>query len=219
MSPPRLKVCCLQDERELDLAVAAGAHLLGLVGRGLSGPEVIDDDRITHLARRAPPGAVAVLLTRDQDPAELVRRVVRTRVGVVQICDAVSPEVWAAVRRDAPGVRILQVVHVQGPEALEEAQRVAPHVDAVLLDSGTPQGPNPVYGGSGATHDWQISRQIVQATPGPVWLAGGLQAGNLAAAWATVRPFGVDLCSGVRRDGRLDAARLGAFVAAWRALG
>jgi phosphoribosylanthranilate isomerase len=216
---PRLKICCIQDEAEAALAVSVGADLLGLVGRGLSGPEVIDDDdRIAAIADAVPPGVVAVLLTREADPDALAAQVVRTRVGAVQICDAVPPAAWAAVRRAAPGVRILQVVHVGGPDALDDARAVAPHVDAVLLDSGTPQGATPAYGGTGKTHDWSISAAIVRAIDRPVFLAGGLTADNVAEAWATVRPFGLDLCTGVRTGGRLDPAKLTAYVAAARAL-
>lgn len=218
--PPRFKVCCLQDEQEVDLAAAAGAHLLGFVGRGLSGPEVIDDDaRIARLVRRVPVGATAVLLTRDADPDVVVARVRATGVGAVQLCDAVPAEVRRALRHHAPGVRILQVVHVTGPQAIDEARALGPEVDVVLLDSGAPGGPAPVYGGTGATHDWTLSRAIVDLARHPVWLAGGLRAANLATAVATVRPVGVDVCSGLRTAGRLDPEKLGAFVAALRALG
>ena len=217
--PPRLKVCCLQDEHEVDLAAAAGAHLLGFVGRGLSGPEVIDDDaRIARLARRVPVGATAVLLTREPDPDVVAARVRATGVGAVQLCDAVPPEVWRAVRRDAPGVRILQVVHVTGPQAIDEARSLGPEIDVVLLDSGAPAGPSPVYGGTGATHDWSLSRAIVDLARHPVWLAGGLRSANVAAAVSTVRPAGVDVCSGLRSEGRLDAEKLGAFAVALRTL-
>ncbi len=217
---PLLKICCLQDEAEVATAADAGADLFGFVGRGLSGPEVIeDDDRIARLAGRVPAGRTSVLLTRQRDPAEVVRRVLHTRVGAVQLCDTMPPEVWQALRRHAPGVRILQVVHVSGTWAIDEARAVRAHVDGVVLDSGTPAGPAPVYGGSGRTHDWAISAQIVALTPGPVWLAGGLSAQNVGEAWGVVRPAGFDACSGFRTHGELDAAKVSAFVQALRSLG
>lgn len=209
---PRIKVCCIQDEDEARRAVAAGADALGFVGRGLSGPEVIpDDDRIAALAATVPPWVSTVLLTRLSDPDALAAQVVRCRTSTVQICDAVPPEAWAAVRRAAPGVRVLQVVHVTDEGALRTAREAAPHVDALLLDSGSPAGPTPAYGGTGRTHDWDLSARIVALARVPVILAGGLHAGNVAHAWATVRPYGLDLCSGVRRGGRLDDDRLRAF--------
>ncbi|MCB9664515.1 MAG: phosphoribosylanthranilate isomerase [Alphaproteobacteria bacterium] len=211
----RVKICCIQDEAELDAAIAAGADCVGFVGRGLSGPEVIDDDdRIGQLASRCPPGVDPWLLTREADPEALVAQVRRARVATVQLCDRVPPAAWAALRQHHPAVRIVQVVHVGGPEAEAEARAVAPHVDAVLLDSGAPAGDAPVYGGTGRTHDWAVSARVVRAVPCPVWLAGGLRASNVADAIAAVGPFGVDLCSGVRSGGRLDPEAALAFVRA-----
>ena len=214
---PRLKICCIQDAEEAALAVGAGAHALGFVGRGLSGPEVISDDAvIAAIVATVPPGVDAWLLARDAQPGVLVDRVRRTRVTTVQICDAVPRSVYAELRAGAPWCRIVQVVHVAGPEAIDDALEVEDAVDAILLDSGTPTGPTPVFGGSGQTHDWAISERVVASVSKPVWLAGGLRAGNVAQAYATVRPFGLDLCSGVRANGRLDAGRLKAYVAAVR---
>ena len=95
----------------------------------------------------------------------------------------------------------------------------APFVDAFLLDSGKPGAAIPTLGGTGDVHDWDISAAFVAASPRPVFLAGGLTAANVGAAIARVRPFGVDLCSGVRTDDRLDAAKLAAFVGAVRQAG
>jgi phosphoribosylanthranilate isomerase len=109
------------------------------------------------------------------------------------------------------------VIHVEDESALDEANAAAPHVDALLLDSGRPKAAVRELGGTGRAHDWSVSARIVAQCGRPVFLAGGLNAGNVREAVARVRPFGVDLCSGVRRDGRLDAEKLGAFVAALRA--
>jgi phosphoribosylanthranilate isomerase len=94
---------------------------------------------------------------------------------------------------------------------------VAPEVDALLLDSGNQSLPVKELGGTGRTHDWSVSRRIVEAAPVPVYLAGGLTPDNVGEAVRRVRPFGVDVCSGVRSGGRLDEARLAAFAAAVRA--
>jgi phosphoribosylanthranilate isomerase len=114
-----------------------------------------------------------------------------------------------------PGVELVQVVHVRGDVSVAEAVAVAPFVDAVLLDSGNPALPVKELGGTGRTHDWACSARIREAiAPLPLWLAGGLRPDNVARAITTVRPHGLDVCSGVRLDGRLDAARLAAFMAA-----
>jgi phosphoribosylanthranilate isomerase len=87
-------------------------------------------------------------------------------------------------------------------------------VDALLLDSGNPMLAVKEFGGTGRTHDWDISRRIVEAVGCPVFLAGGLTATNVAEAYATVRPYGLDACSGLRTDGRLDEEKLTAYCQA-----
>jgi phosphoribosylanthranilate isomerase len=105
----------------------------------------------------------------------------------------------------------VQVVHIAGDESFDEALAVAAHVDALLLDSGNQSLAVKELGGTGRTHDWQVSRRIRDAAGVPVFLAGGLRPENVAEAVETVRPFGLDVCSGVRRESKLDAERLRRF--------
>jgi phosphoribosylanthranilate isomerase len=212
----RLKICCIMSRDEASLAVAHGAHAIGLVGAMPSGPGPIDDATIAEIARHAPPALGTFLLTSRTDAAAIVEHVRATHVNTVQIVDAVEPAAYAAIRTALPAVKVVQVIHVQDESALAEAHAAAPHVDALLLDSGRPKAAIRELGGTGRAHDWTVSARIVAQCGRPVFLAGGLNAGNVREAIARVRPFGVDLCSGVRSDGRLDAAKLGAFVAALR---
>ncbi len=106
------------------------------------------------------------------------------------------------------------MIHVESATSVTEALAIAPYVSALLLDSGSPNAGTPALGGTGRTHNWELSRQIVQGSPVPVYLAGGLNAENVATAIEQVRPFGVDICSGVRSNDRLDERKLSAFVAA-----
>jgi phosphoribosylanthranilate isomerase len=108
----------------------------------------------------------------------------------------------------------VQVIHVTGEESIEEARAVAPLVDALLLDSGNQKLPVKELGGTGRTHDWRLSRRIRDEAGVPLFLAGGLNAGNVADAVQQVAPHGLDLCSSVRSDGRLDAAKLRGFFSA-----
>ncbi len=96
------------------------------------------------------------------------------------------------------------------------ARAAAPNVDALLLDSGRLNAPVKELGGTGRTHDWSLSRRIRDRAGKPVFLAGGLHAGNAIDAIRAVEPFGLDLCTGVRTDGALDAAKLSAFMSAVR---
>ena len=111
-----------------------------------------------------------------------------------------------------PGVAIVQVIHVNGMESVEEAISVTPHVDALLLDSGNQSLATKVLGGTGQTHDWHVSAEIRRSVRAPVFLAGGLRASNVRDAIRQVDPWGLDVCSGVRTDGRLDRAKLDAFI-------
>lgn len=211
---PRVKICCISSVAEARLAVAAGAHALGLVSAMPSGPGVIDEALIARVAAAVPPPVSPFLLTSLQDAAALVARQRRLGVATLQLVDAVAPAVYAELRRELPGVRLVQVVHVTGPESLDEAREVAPHVDAILLDSGNPKAAVKELGGTGRRHDWGVSRRIREAVEVPVFLAGGLNAANVAEAVREVGPFALDICSGVRSEGALDPDKLRAFFQA-----
>ena len=210
----RVKICCIASLAEAELAVRHGAAALGLVGRMPSGPGPIADELIAEIAAWAPPAVATFLLTSETRPEDIVDHVRRCGTSTVQLVDAVPAASYAALRKAAPQVKIVQVIHVTGPDSVEEAKACAPFVDALLLDSGRPGAPVRELGGTGRVHDWSLSRRIVAEIARPVFLAGGLKPGNVAEACRQVRPFGVDLCTGVRRDGRLDEERLGAFFGA-----
>ncbi|MEM8784216.1 MAG: phosphoribosylanthranilate isomerase [Planctomycetota bacterium] len=211
----RLKVCCIASVREAKLAIALGADALGLVARMPSGPGCISDERIADIAGSVPPPVATFLLTSETDPSAVVDHVRRTGVNTVQLVDdAVDRTVWQALRDQTPAVRIVQVLHVLGEATIETAERAEPFVDALLLDSGDPHGPVRKLGGTGRVHDWAVSRRIVERSSVPVFLAGGLNPSNVATAIEQVRPYGIDLCSGVRTDGSLDEQKLVSLVRA-----
>lgn len=211
-----LKVCCIASIDEARLAIEHGATAIGLVGKMPSGPGPIADDLITEIARDTPAGIATFLLTSRTDAAGVVEHVRETGVNTVQLVDSVELGVYSALRREAPGVRIVQVIHVQSEASVDEALEVQEYVDMLLLDSGRPQAAVKELGGTGRAHDWTLSARIVREASRPVFLAGGITPGNVREAMARVRPFGIDLCSGVRTGGKLDAVKLGALAAAMR---
>jgi phosphoribosylanthranilate isomerase len=215
----RIKICCMQSVEEAELAVRYGADAVGLVSAMPSGPGPIAEALIASIARRVPPGVATFLLTSNRDAAAIADQVRRLGPTTVQIVDRPEPGCWAALRSALPSTTLVQVVHVTGPSALDEALAAAPHVDAVLLDSGNPALPVKELGGTGRTHDWRTSRSIREAVGVPLWLAGGLTPENVAEAIETVRPFGVDVCSGVRINGMLDEEKLARFVEDVRGVG
>ena len=135
-------------------------------------------------------------------------------MNTIQLCDRLLDDGYEELKSALPGVSIVQVIHVTGEESLAEARAIASRVDGILLDSGNQKLAVKELGGTGRTHDWTLSRRICDAVSVPVYLAGGLHSDNVALAVEKVSPFGVDLCSGVRTDGRLDEAKLGRFMSA-----
>lgn len=214
----RLKICCISSRAEASLAIEVGASAIGLVSAMPSGPGVIPENLITELAALAPIGVAAVLLTSLGTADALIEQQRRCRADVLQLCEVVPHDDLKRLRDALPGTRLMHVVHVGGEDSIAEAEAVAPLVDALLLDTGARVGAVRELGGTGRTHDWAISARIVAATDRPTFLAGGIHAGNVGEAIATVRPYGIDVCSGVRTAGALDPERVRAFTAAINAV-
>lgn len=211
----RLKVCCIASIAEARLVIAHGADALGLVARMPTGPGPIEDDLIGQIADAVPAPVATFLLTSEVDPESVVDHVRRTRVSTVQLVDdSVEVDVYDTLRDAMPAVRIVQVIHVVSKASIDLALRAAERVDTLLLDSGNPKARE--LGGTGRKHDWTLSREIVQRSPKPVFLAGGINHANVAEAIAEVGPFGIDLCSGVRTNGSLDESKLKLLVRAMR---
>jgi phosphoribosylanthranilate isomerase len=210
---PRIKICCISSIEEAWMAIEHGASALGLVSAMPSGPGVIAEDLIAEIAATAPPAVATFLLTSKQDADSIIAQQRRLRVNTIQLCDRLQAGTYDDLRRAMPGVRIVQVIHVTGPESVDEARSVAPLVDGILLDSGNQTLAIKELGGTGRTHDWCLSRLIRESVEAPVFLAGGLKAENVAEAIRQVGPFGVDVCNGVRTEGRLDGVKLAGFFA------
>lgn len=214
----RIKICCIANEDEAKLAVQAGADAVGLVGKMPSGPGPIPDSRIREIAGTVPPPVGCFLLTSETTASGVAEHLLRTGASTVQLVNHISLAETMALDRVLLTTRRVQVIHVEGPEAIELIPKYEPHVHAFLLDSGRPSAETPELGGTGRTHDWSVSAKFVKKSKRPVFLAGGLTADNVGEAIEQVRPFGVDVCSGVRTEGKLDKDKLHAFVAAVRAM-
>jgi phosphoribosylanthranilate isomerase len=212
MIKPRVKICCISSVEEAFLAIKYGASALGLVSEMPSGPGVIDLEQIAEIAGKVPPPVGTFLLTCKQTADEIAAQHEICRTNTIQICDYFFDS-YERLRKALPSVKLVQVVHVGGEESVREALEISEKVDAILLDSGNQKLEAKELGGTGRRHDWTISRRIVESSKAPVFLAGGLKAENVAEAVAEVQSFGLDLCSGVRTDGKLDEEKLKRFFA------
>jgi phosphoribosylanthranilate isomerase len=211
---PRIKICCMGSIEEAWMAIDHGASAVGLVSAMPSGPGVIEEALIAQIAAALPPAIGSFLLTSKQDADAIIEQQRRLGVNTLQICDRLETGSYADLRQALPGISLVQVVHVTGTKSLDEAKSVAPFVDAILLDSGNQSLAVKELGGTGRVHNWTISRRIRESVEVPIFLAGGLNHMNVAQCIEEVGPFGVDVCSGVRTDGKLDPMKLDRFFAA-----
>jgi len=215
----KVKVCCIQSYREARLAIAQGASAIGLVSDMPSGPGVIPEEKIAEIETSIPSHIGSFLLTSLQEPNDIVAQHRGCKTHTIQLCNRIDLRSYVRLRRELPETSLVQVIHVTGENAIAEAEWIAPHVDALLLDSGDPTADPKSLGGTGKRHDWKMSRRIRDSVPKPVFLAGGLSPSNVIEAIRAVQPFGVDVCTGVRSDDSLDEMKLSAFFAAITAAG
>lgn len=209
---PRVKICCIASVEEAWLAIKYGASAVGLVSAMPSGPGPISEDLIAKIAGALPPSVSSFLLTAKQEPSDIILQHRSCQTNVIQLVDRIRISDYGKLREALPGIRLVQVVHIPDKTAFDEAVAVAPHVDGILLDSGIRELRQ--LGGTGRTHDWSISRRIREEVEIPIFLAGGLNTENVLEGLNQVQPFGLDICSGVRTEDRLDERKLSAFFRA-----
>jgi phosphoribosylanthranilate isomerase len=211
MTSTRVKICCISSVEEARIAIEQGASALGLVGHMPSGPGVIKDELIYQIAKTVPPPIATFLLTSETKPQEIISHYKKVQTTTIQIVDALENQSYEMLRNELPNVKLVQVIHVIDDDSVKEAIAISNYVDAILLDSGNPNLLVKELGGTGRTHNWELSKAIRQSISIPLFLAGGLNKDNIRQAIEHVQPFGVDLCSSVRTDGQLDKKKLKEF--------
>jgi len=151
------------------------------------------------------------LLTSETKAAAVIDHYKKVNTSTIQIVDALENRDYEQIKNELPHVKIVQVIHVLDDKSVAEAIGVSAYVDAFLLDSGNPNLETKELGGTGRIHNWDLSRQIRDQIDIPVFLAGGINRNNVKQAIEHVQPFGVDLCSSVRTNGKLDENKLKLF--------
>jgi phosphoribosylanthranilate isomerase len=207
----KVKICCISTEEEAKIALEFGADVLGLVAKMPSGPGTIGDDLIQHIVKSIPSETLTFLLTPKTNPYEIIAHQRLTGTNCIQLVDAVKVEDYKILRHNLPNIKLIQVIHIIDKNSLEEAKQYAEVADMILLDSGNPNLSVKELGGTGRVHNWELSRKIVASIAKPVFLAGGLKPENIRKAIAYVKPYGVDICSGVRTNGKLDVEKMWRF--------
>lgn len=207
----KVKVCCISSLEEANLAISSGASAIGLVSEMPSGPGVISEDLIAKIAKAVPNNIETFLLTSKQRVKEIIEQLKKYKTTTVQIVDNLIEGSYEEIRSAIPYIKIVQVIHVEDEKSIEKGVLISKYVDALLLDSGNQKLQVKELGGTGRIHDWSLSKKIVENVNVPVYLAGGLNSQNVGEAIKTVKPFGIDLCSGVRSNSRLNKLKLTEF--------
>jgi len=211
---PRIKICCISSIEEAQMAIRYGASALGLVGNMPSGPGVISDELIAEIVPAIPPPIASFLLTSETNAEKIIEHHAKVNTNTIQIVDSLRTGTYQMIRDAIPAVNLVQVIHVIDENSVSEALDISKYVDAILLDSGNPNLKVKELGGTGRVHNWELSRIIREKLNIPIFLAGGIGPHNIVQAVKAVKPFGVDLCSSVRTNGKLDETKLEALFEA-----
>jgi phosphoribosylanthranilate isomerase len=212
MGYTRIKICCMASIEEARDAVQSGADALGFVSAMPSGAGIIDEDLIPVIVSTVPPPVATFLLTSLVKSDDIIKQIIKCKTNTVQLVDRVEHDVYEKIHTALPWIKIVQVIHVNDLASFDEALAVSQFVDALLLDSGNQNLAVKELGGTGRVHDWSISKMICEKVNIPVFLAGGLNPDNIAEAIRTVRPYGVDVCSGLRTNGHLNLEKVKQFI-------
>lgn len=204
----RVKVSGLQSAGEVRAAVASGADALGFDGE----PAGAAVDSVSA----CPPGVSPILQTTRVDPHDIADQARSAQVAAIMLLGPLDPIVHVTLRRISPGLKLVQAIDADDEHAPTLARAYAVLVDAIVLKTNRPAMTVAELGGDVRTVDWRRTRQIVHSSTVPVWLAGGLSPATVGEAIEQVNPFGVDVGSGVRTAGRLDARKLSSFFHAVR---
>jgi len=212
----RIQIAGVSSTEEALRLTALGVDGLGFTLRLPSGLH----DGLTECAARAiiaqmPPLIGTVVITYVTAVREAVELCTYLGVNTLQLHAPVATGVMHEIKRALPPLKIIKSINVTGPQAVDDALRAAHEADALILDTYDPATGR--HGATGKTHDWRISREIVQRCPKPVILAGGLRPENVAEAIHTVQPWGVDVHTGIENyDGTRNWDKITAFIAAAR---
>jgi phosphoribosylanthranilate isomerase len=208
-----VKICGIRRQEDALLAAELGADAIGLlVGQKHSSPDFISATVARDISRALPPSVEAVLVTHVKDLDELERLLQQSEITTIQLHSEIAPSSVERLRGRLPHLKIFKSVSVISADSVAYPETFEQLVDGFVLDSinlATNQ-----VGGTGKTHDWSVSREILMRYPEvPIILAGGLNSENVRSAIEYVHPFGVDVNSGTKAaDGFKDPRKMEAFI-------
>jgi Phosphoribosylanthranilate isomerase len=188
----RVKICGVQSVEDALACVSAGADAIGmLVGVKIS-PRCISAAKAKTIVAGLPPLVTGVIVMMPSSAEEVAEAGRVIRPGAIQLHGEEPPEMLRQIKSMLPWARLIKTIHVGSGGEIEKAKSYEGCADAILLDTLSPS-----RGGTGKTHDWAVSADIIRSVDMPVLLAGGLSPANVADAVGMVKPFAVDVSSGV----------------------
>lgn len=210
-----VQVAGVIDQSEAKLLIDSGVHYLGFPLRLPVNAEDLSEEDAAELIAGIPAGVKGILITYLDRAEEVIAFCCKLGVDVVQLHGPIEAGELARIKTSAPDITVIKSLIVRG-DNLDELRLLiaasAPYVDAYITDSFDPS--TGAEGATGKIHDWAIDRALVAISPKPLILAGGLNADNVREAILTVRPYGVDVHTGIEGpDGRKDPALTRRFVA------
>ena len=194
---PVIKVCGIQTVAEALGVIEAGANTIGML---LGVPDYVGDRITTEIAKQivvsVPEGIRTVMVTHLLDVNEIIKIANYTRVTAIQIHNVLDTVGIEQLRQKLPDLELIKAIHIVDNSAIEQAKEYEPYSDMILLDTKVKDR----IGGTGQTHNWNISKRIVKELSIPVILAGGLNPQNVNEAISTVKPAGIDANSGLENE-------------------
>lgn len=205
----KVKICGITNIKDALLAAELGADFLGFIVEISESEDSLSKDEAKNLIRQLPLEVIPVMVTYLNNAEEIVKVASYVIAGAVQLHSNISLPEIGKIRKALPKIKIIKAIHVIDEKVVSEAVKFSDYVDYILLDSKA----KGKIGGTGKTHDWSISRKIILKCKKPVLLAGGLNPENVLDAVRKIKPFGVDVNSGVKAKPRVkDAEKLRKFI-------
>jgi phosphoribosylanthranilate isomerase len=205
----QVKICGITNSEDALKASILGADYLGFLVEISFSIDAIRRDKAKEIIRKLPLEVQSVFVTYLQNAGEIVEIAEEISPAVIQLHNDIELKEIGKIRKALPKIKITKSISVVDESSIEEAKKYSEYVDFILLDtkSGAKRG------GTGKTHDWSISRKIVDSINNPVFLAGGLNPENVQEAIKKVKPYAVDTNNGVKLSpGKKDYAKMRLFI-------
>jgi len=208
----RVKICGIKSVHDAKLVDRLGADALGLlVGQTHTSNDFISPEMALKICTAISPFIVPVLVTHIEDPEAIVKLARFLPCPTIQLHGDMTINLLRKLSRLLRPKKLIARASVEGEKSIQRALELSAYADAIVLD--TIDRSTDRVGGTGLVHDWSISARIVRQSRVPVVLAGGLTPENVAEAIRIVKPWGVDVNSGVKkRDGGKDPKRIATFI-------